>query len=257
MLRSNLRPEFAAMLARYLNAPLLLLLWQVAPVDLHRDEGGRVRMSFGAGRGRYLFNDAPGYAPGVDCAGDSYAGRDPYTEASAYSTYGVAADVRATNTVRVRAAFGHISEPSRERHGEYGAAQAVLERKTIGIGLGLASLGGEKGGLRPSGSARFGPLDGIALRADYHSPEVGMGLTGGPRIGVILNQGASRKPRLFAGLTTTPVPDTARRMGGFVELGVPLGHRFGFTLNAFLSGVRKGNDDKQIMSVGLGGWIQP
>lgn len=248
------------MLARYLNAPLLLLLWQVAPLDLKHDEGGRVRISFGAGRGRYIFQDAPGYAPGVDCAGDAYPGRAPYTEAATYTSYGVAADGWATKTLRIRAAFGHISASSRERHGEYGAAQAVYERKDFGIGLGFASLGGTKGGLQPSGSARFGPLDGLSLRADYYSPEVGMGLVGGPRLGVALNQGASRKARLFAGLATTPVPDSARRVGGFLDLAVPLpffNGKTGLSLNAFLSGIRHGNEDKQILALGLGGWIQP
>ncbi len=41
------------MSARYLQAPLLLLLWQVAPLDLNTDRVGRVRMDLGVGTGFY------------------------------------------------------------------------------------------------------------------------------------------------------------------------------------------------------------
>lgn len=248
------------MLARYLNAPLLLLLWQVAPVDLRRDEGGRVRVSFGGGSGKFTFRDAPGYAPGVDCAGDSYPGREPYSEADTYSSVGVSAEGWATKTLRIRAAFGRITDYSGERHGQFGAAQAVLERKNFGIGLGLASFGGPERTVHPSASARFGSLDGISLRADYRNPEAAMGLIGGPRIGVALNQGGSRVPRLFVGMATTPVPDSARRVGGYAEVALPMrlfGVKSGLSLSAFVSGKRQGNEDKQIYALGIGGWIQP
>ncbi len=49
-------------------------------------------------------------------------------------------------------------------------------------------------------------------------------------------------------------------MGGFVQVEVPLtifGARSGLSLSAFLSGIRKGNEDKQIYGFGLPGWLQP
>jgi hypothetical protein len=242
-----------AMLARYLNAPLLLLLWQVAPVD-------PVRISFGAGGGNFIFRDNLGIPAGVDCAGDYYPESPPSTDVTNYESGGLSAEVWARNTLRIRAAIGGITDPSGERQGTFGAAQAVLEQKHFGIGLGLASLGGFERVLQPSGSIRVGQLDGFSLRADYRLPEAGMGMIGGPRIGVGLNQGMNRKVRFFAGLATTPVPDTARRAGGFIELAVPLWpltSKAGLSFNAFLSGVRRGFEDKQVYSLGLGGWIQP
>ncbi len=248
------------MLARYLNAPLLLLLWQVAPVDLKRDEGGRVRISFGAGRGEFAFRDYPGYAGGVDCVGGSYSGRGPYSQASDYASGGGAAEVWARNNLRILAALGSITDASGERHGTFGAGQVVFEQKKFGLGIGLASFGGTQRDLQPSGSVRVGSLDGVSLRADYHFPHAGMGLVGGPRIGVGLNQGRGRNPRLFVGMAMTPVPDSARKVGGFFELAIPLGFfkgKAGLSANGFLSGTFSGNQDKQIYALGLGGWIQP
>ncbi|HEX7024637.1 MAG TPA: hypothetical protein VF187_07450 [Gemmatimonadales bacterium] len=248
------------MLARYLNAPLLLLLWQVAPVDLHRDEGGRIRIALGAGSGRYSFRDYPGYPAGVDCNGDSYSGRSDYTEADDYRTVGISGEGWASKTLRIRGAVGRITDGSGERHGEFGAAQAVYEQKNFGLGLGVAAFGGIEGKVEPSGSARYGRLDGVSVRADYRAPEALMGLIGAPRIGVAVNRGGSRKPSLFAGLATTPVPDSARRVGGFVQVEIPLrifGARTGLSFSGFLSGTRKGNEDKQIFGFGLAGWLQP
>jgi len=248
------------MLARYLNAPLMLLLWQVAPLDVRRDEGGKVRVSFGGGGGRFTFQDNPGFPAGVDCAGDYYPESPPSTSATNYESGGLSAEVWARNTLRIRAAIGAITDPSGERQGSFRAAQAVVERRTYGLGLGLASFDGTKAGLKPSGSARFGTVDGLSLRADYYTPEAGMGMIGGPRIGVGLNQGGSRMVRILIGMATTPVPDSARRAGGFIELAVPLWpltSRAGLSFNGFLSGVRRGFEDKQIYSLGLGGWIQP
>ena len=248
------------MLARYLEAPLLLLLWQVAPVDLRPDEGGRVRLSFGAGGGAFSFQDYPGSAGGVDCFGDRYGPQAPSTHGSSYSSAGASAEVWARNNIRIRAALGNVNDPTGERHGAYGAVQAVLERPRFGVGLGLASLGGLTRSLQPSASARFGSLDGVSLRADYRGPDSWMGLIGGPRIGLGVRQGRTRKTRFFFGLATTPVPDSARRVGGFAELALPiwfLKGKGGFTVNGFLSGKYHGNEDKQIYGLGLAGWIQP
>jgi len=250
------------MLARYLNAPLLLLLWQVAPLHVRRDEGGRVRVSFGGGGGKFSFTDVPGSpAGGIDCVNGGPAAATPArTVTERYESGGVSAEVWAKNTLRLRAAIGGVTDWSGELQGGFEAAQAVFERRTYGVGLGLASFGGTKGGLRPSGSARFGTVDGLSLRADYHTPEAGMGMIGGPRIGIGLNQGGSRKVRILVGMATTPVPDSARRIGGFVELAVPLWPltgRAGLSFNAFLSGTRRGFDAEQVYSVGMGGWIQP
>jgi hypothetical protein len=244
------------MLARYLNAPLLLLLWQVAPLDYHRDHAGRVRLSFGAGWGTFAFRDDPGHPAGTSCAG-SYPARPPSTEKLSYSSGALGAEVWASQRVRIHAAIGGVNDYSGERHGSFAAFQAALEQKHYGFGLGFA-VGGPNHSLQPSASARLGSLAGLSLRADYRQPQSAMGLIGGPRIGLGWNQGQSRKPRVLFGLATTAIPDTARRVGGFVELAVPLRFlRSGLSVNGFMSGRYHGNEVRQIYSLGLGAWIQP
>jgi len=245
------------MFARYLNAPLLLLLWQVGPVQTHRDETGRVRLSLGFGRGNFSFRDAPGYPAGVDCAGEGYPGRAPYTSHDQYSSTGVAAEIWAARKIRIQAAAGNVRDGSGERHGGFFAVQPVWEQQHFGLGIGLARLGSANP-LQPSASARVGSLERISLRADYNNPGSAMALVGGPRVGLGWNQGGSRKPRILAGLARTPLPDSARRVGGFLEAAFPLGFlNSGLSLNGFLSGAYQGNERKQIYSFGVGIWVQP
>jgi hypothetical protein len=247
------------MLARYLNAPLLLLLWQVAPIETRRDEGGRVRLAFGAGMGAFQFTDYPGYPAGMSC-GEPYAGRAPYSEATTYTSKGGSAEVWARNNLRVWGAIGGVKDYTMERNGTFGAVQVALEQRHFGVGIGLASLGGLERSFQPSASLRYGSLDRFSIRADYRQPGAGMGLAGGPRIGVGWNQGRGTGTRVLFGISTTPVPDTLRRIGGFVELAVPLpilSRKGGITLSGFLSGQHHGNQDRQIGSFLIGGWLQP
>src|SRR6185503_909982 len=164
------------MLARYLNAPLLLLLWQVAPIQAGREDGGRLRVSFGAGSGSFAFADYPGYPAGMDCGG-SYPGKSPYTESMGYRSQGASAEAWVRNNVRIWAAIGGVTDNSLERNGSFGAAQVVLEQERFGLGIGLASFGGVERSLQPSASVRVGSLDRFSVRADYRQPGAGMGLT--------------------------------------------------------------------------------
>jgi hypothetical protein len=141
----------------------------------------------------------------------------------------------------------------------FGAAQVVLEEKWFGVGLGMAAFSRTRHDVEPSGSLRFGRLDGVSIRADYRYPGVGMGLIGGPRIGVGLNQGRTRKPRVFLGLATTPIPDSTRRTGGFLEIAVPIAleGKFGLSANGFVGGRYHGYETRTRYSVGLGAWLEP
>lgn len=73
------------MYARYLNAPLLLLLWQAAPVDIKTDREGRVRIAFGGGIGAFAFRDHDASPGGVDCVGP-YPGSPASTESLEYTS---------------------------------------------------------------------------------------------------------------------------------------------------------------------------
>jgi hypothetical protein len=247
------------MLARYLNAPLLLLIWQVAPVPSRPDEGGPVRLSFGAGNGAFAFDNYPGYPGGMNCGG-TYPGRSAYTQDKGYASKGGSAEIWIRRDIRIWTAIGSISDNSLERGGTFGAVKMALEKDKFGIGLGFATLGGLERVVQPSASVRYGSLNRFSVRAEYRQPVAGMGLAGGPRIGIGWNQGRGRKTRFLFGISTTPIPDTLRRVGGFAELAVPLGflsHKGGFMLNGFLSGSYHGNEAKQIGSFLLGAWLEP
>ena len=246
------------MLARYLNAPLLLLLWQVAPVQTRRDDEGRVRVSFGYGRGTYSFRDIAAAPAGADCNGDYVPATPAYTEDQWYSSVGAAGEVWANPHIRINAAAGGVKDDSWVSGGAFFALQPAWERQNYGLGFGLAYVGGPDAILRPSASARLGPIDRLSVRADYYQPGVAMAMLNGPRIGVGWNQGRSSKARVLVGLGQTPVPDSARRVGGFVEVGIPLGFmNGGVSFSGFLSGSYHGVETRRIYSAGIGVWFLP
>lgn len=233
------------MSARLLTAPLLLLLWQTAPMDFHRDGAGRVRLGLGGGGGDLAFRDA------VTCAGESVY------EPLGYTSWGGSAEVWASDRLRLHAAGGRVTDGTVERSGVFGAAHAVLERKDFGVGLGIASFGGLDRSWSPSVSLRLGPLDRAHFRADYGFPEITMGLTGLPRVGVALNQGRVRKLRVFGGATTAPIPDSKERIGAFLDLSVPIGDFEwgpGLSLHGFLGGTSR---SRLVYTLGAGFFIQP
>ena len=81
---------------RLFNAPLLLLLWQVAPVDFPVDSSGRVRLSLGAGAGSFS------YRYGTSCDGSRVRIDD------SFGVEGAAAGVWAGDEIRLHAAGGDI-----------------------------------------------------------------------------------------------------------------------------------------------------
>ena len=233
------------MSARLLAAPVLLLLWQIVPMDVHRDGPGPIRLGFGGGAGDVAFRDA------MTCAGESVY------EPVQYTGWGGTAEVWAGDGLRFHAAAGQVRDGTIERNGVFGAAQGVLERKNFGVGVGVASFGGIGRSWSPSGSLRLGPLDRVHFRADYGFPETTMGLTGLPRVGVALNQGRERRLRVFSGATTTPIPDSRERIGAFLDLSIPIG-KFawnpGLMLHGFFAGTSR---SRVIYTVGLGAFVQP
>jgi len=248
------------MYARYLNAPLLLLVWQVAPVELRRDEGGRARFGVTLGGGAFTFRDHA--AGGLNCNGQEDPGAPASTDTDRYETVGFTAEVRASERVRVHAAYGWIEDQSGQRDGQFFGGQAVYEKSAFGFGLGLASFGGAERTVRPSALARFTPVGGVSLQADYHHPNGSMGLIGGPRLGLAINQTDNREIRAFLGMATTAVRDSSHRIGGFLEGSVPieiLGRRAGINLSVFVGGWRGKAPEhrRELYSLGLGAWIEP
>lgn len=248
------------MYARYLNAPLLLLVWQVAPVELRPDEGGRARFGVTLGAGAFSFRDYA--AGGLNCNGQEDPNTPAYTETDLYQTVGFTAEVRASERVRVHATYGWIEDQSDQRDGQFFGGQAVYEKSAFGLGLGLASFGGAERSFRPSALARFTPVGGVSLQADYNHPNGSMALIGGPRIGLAINQTNSREIRAFLGMATTAVRDSSHRIGLFLEGSLPitiLARRAGISFSVFHAGLRGQAPEhgRELYSLGLGGWIEP
>jgi len=233
------------MSARLLNAPLLLLLWQVVPLEVQRTPLGRVRLGLGGGAGMFAFVSR------VSCDGR------PYTEAREYHTLGGGAEVWASDRVRVSGAAGMVTDETNERAGFFGAVHGALEGKHVGAGLGVGSAGGQAGSWHPSASLRVGPLDRLHFRADFGTPGLAMSVTGLPRVGLGYNQGRLGGKKLFGGLATTPIPEHKQRVGPFLELSVPLGHSRSnayLSLFGFVGGIAESH---AIGSVGAGLFFQP
>lgn len=181
----------------------------------------------------------------------------PYTEVRDYHTLGGAAEVWASDRVRVSGAAGMVTDETRERAGAFGAVHGAVEGKYLGAGLGVGSTGGPSRSWHPSASFRLGPLDRLHFRADYGTPSPAMLVTGLPRVGVGYNQGRMGGKKLFAGLATTPIPEHKQRVGPFVEMAIPLGH---FRSNTYLSlfgFVAGAAESHAIGSIGAGLFIQP
>jgi hypothetical protein len=233
------------MSARLLNAPLLLLLWQVAPLEVQRTPLGRFRLGLGAGAGMFAFVSR------MSCDGR------PYTEVRDYHTLGGAAEVWASDRVRMSGAAGMVTDETHERDGAFGAVHGAVEGRHVGAGLGVGSAGGRSRSWHPSASFRLGPLDRLHFRAEYGTPGLAMPVTGLPRVGLGYNQGRQGGKQLFAGLATTPIPEHKQRVGPFLEMSIPLGHSRSNTylsLFGFVGGIAESH---AIGSVSAGLFIQP
>lgn len=232
------------MYPRYWNAPLLLLLWQLAPLDGRSD--GRLRVDVGVGTGFF------GYATrnGFGCAGEPVQTRVP----GRYSSVAVAGEYWATDRVRFTAVLGSISDETGALDGNLGGVAGSFERERFGIGLGLSAFGGAEGSIVPAIALRAGRLNRPHLRADYGFPSATMGLSGLARVGLGVNQGRTRGIRLFVGGALTPATDTTGSVGFLAQAGLPIGRKLGISLQTLLSG---SNEGKTMYSLGMGVWVQP
>ena len=181
----------------------------------------------------------------------------PITEVREYHTLGGAAELWASDRVRVSGAGGMVTDETQERAGAFGAVHGAAEGKHVGVGLGVGSAGGPSRSWHPSASLRVGPLDRLHLRADYGTPGLAMAITGLPRIGLGYNQGRLGGKKLFAGLATTPIPERKQRIGPFLEMSIPLGQSRSNTYLSLFGFVGGAAESHAIGSIGAGLFIQP
>jgi len=199
-------------LASY-KGPLLLLAWQIVPVSAGPDSAGRFQVAVGWGGGQ--FEDRS-----VGCSADVLS-----TRPVPFNAGGLQLDYWPSNQVRL-SAFGGILTQDGDGSG-WGGAQAALEAKYVGLGIGVAGTDfPEVNGAVPSAYLRLGSRDRVHFRTDVFHPTTAIGVTGDVlRIGAGFNQGLRRGKRGFFGFSVGPYSDESHGGGFFGEFEVPIASR--------------------------------
>jgi len=198
------------------GGPLLILLWQTAPMSIQQDPSGRIDISLGYGAGQYEVRR-------YSCAGD-YLGADPHP----FRSVTAHADVRPSRDIRLSGFAGTYSHAGQvgTMYGFVGAA----ESRYVGFGMGAAF--GYAEDAVPSLYLRFGNIDRAHFRTDIASPNAAFPITGDLRIGIGFNQGVQPGPRGIVGVSTPNLgADGTIGLGPFLELTFPAYDQFGLSLH--------------------------
>jgi hypothetical protein len=197
-----------------LRGPMLLLLWQTAPVSFQQDSAGRVQIALGYGAGQFEQRD-------LSCAGDVLS-----ANAVPFTARGAQIDAWPATAVRITAVGGALT--SGEQTVGFGGFQVALEGPGAGIGLGAAALpwsalDQDLGRIMPSLYLRAGSRDGGHFRIDLAPPTPTPGATGDLlRMGIGVNQGLRHGVRGFFGVSVSPLFDESHVGGIFGELEFPV-----------------------------------
>lgn len=196
------------------RGPLLLLLWQAAPVSVQQDSAGRLQLAVGFGGG--AFEDRQ-----LSCEGEVLSAEPvPFTVGGAQLDYWLTDGARLSG-------FGGVISSGGQRGG-FGGLQAALEGRGAGIGIGYATIpwqrfGAEVGPGTPSGYLRLGSRDRGHFRIDLFPPTPTPGATGDVfRVGVGFNRGLRHAGRGFVGLSLGPYADESHLVGFFGEVEIPM-----------------------------------
>jgi hypothetical protein len=234
--------------SRWWHAPVLLLVYQIAPVQAHLDETGRIQVGLGFSGGHYEDR-------AFSC-GDLVR-RSPVT----YRVIGGQAEVWASRSVRFSAGGGVLRSSSDSGRvelpkGAFGSMLVAYEGKNFGIGGGVTAWPGtlieygesstprefeEPTQVLPSGYLRFGRADKVHLRFDDNASSA-PGTLPGYRFGVASGYSERWQPRWFAGLMGQ---EKTSGIGG--ELGFPVGQR----LEPVIHGSASFSKDSPGWSLGL------
>jgi hypothetical protein len=199
-----------------MRAPLLLLLYQVAPITTQRDSLGRVRVTVGFGAGQWE-NER------FDCNGQLVsAGKVPFT------TGGAQVDVWPSPHVRVTAFAGGfhptdnstVISPTRDYSGPFGGGQVAYEAQRFGIGMGWGGVVGQDAVSGPAFYMRVGNMDGVYLRGDAVPPSPTFATAGWARAGVGFHEGHLRRLSGFVGVALPPPYNTKAQFTGYLRVPV-------------------------------------
>jgi hypothetical protein len=207
-----------------LRGPLLLLLYQTAPVAVRQDSLGRYRLTLGAAGGQWENAE-------FSCDGSLLS-----TTPVRYRAVGIQLDQWAAPHVRLTAFGGATgqtvgvteatepgsSDPYIESFdGAFGGVQLAYEGQHLGAGFGVTRVPGVNGFVAPAPYLRFGNMDGAHFRLEVLSPNPAFPTSGWGRAGVGFNKGHLRGTSGFVGLAIGPV-DYDSKLALTGEVGVPM-----------------------------------
>ncbi len=199
-----------------LSGPLLVLMWQVAPISVQQDPGGKLHVSLGYGTGQYEVRR-------YSCAGD-YLGAEPQPFSSATAH----ADLWPDRRFRLSGFAGRYTQAG-NYSAMYGIA-AAAEFQHVGFGGGKAY--GYAGEDIPSVYLRFGNIDKAHFRFDAAYPGAAFPSTGDVRFGIGFNQGLRPGVRWNVGLSVPNIgADGTVGLGPYLEITVPTYERFGISVH--------------------------
>jgi hypothetical protein len=214
---------------RLLHGPLLLLLYQTAPVTVERDSLGLYRLTLGYAAGQWQDED-------FSCDGQ-LINATPV----AFQSVGGQLDVWPDRSVRVTGFAG----ATRDRHADtpdpsavtgwtgFHGIQFAYEGRSVGAGLGLAETATLDGGLAPSLYLRFGDIDRVHFRTDMMPPSAMFPTAGWGRIGAGYNAGHLRRAGGFLGIGVGPA-DYSEKVVFFGELRLPVGRHLTSQFNGLI-----------------------
>lgn len=207
---------------RLLHGPLLLLLYQTAPLTARQDSVGRYRITVGYGGGQWE-NEQFG------CQGELLS-----TTPVRYRSGGAQLDAWPDPHLRLTAFGGTTAQTLgatigdgccvEDYHGPFGGAQLAYEGQRFGAGIGVTRVSGVDGFTAAAPYLRIGNMDKAHFRLDALAPNPSFPTVAWARLGIGFHTGHLRGTGGFLGLGFGPVDynDKAVFIG---ELGFPIARR--------------------------------
>ena len=187
--------------------PLLLLLYQAAPVSVQHDSLGRYRISVGYATGQWENEE-------FGCDGQLISAT-PVRHHSA----GVQIDAWPADHIRLTAFAGKasqsigVTQSADSEYGQpfvepfaggYGGVQLAYEGQKAGLGVGMTHLNTGQGSLQFAPYLRIGNIDRTHFRLDVMTPNPALPSVSWARMGVGINNGHLRGPGGFVGVGFGP-----------------------------------------------------
>lgn len=214
--------------------PLLLLLYQTAPVGVQQDSLGRYRVSVGYATGQWE-QEAFG------CDGQLISAT-PIRQRSG----GIQMDAWPDDHFRVSGFAGRTSQSVGVTEivdssyggdlieaivGTFGGVQLAYEGDHLGVGIGVTHMPSYEEGDWPSLYIRHGVLDGLHVRMDLFTPHPALPSVGVASFGIGNNNGHLRRVGWFVGVAVGP-PQYNSKAAYTGELHFPVGRQLTARLHA-------------------------